>query len=129
MPLFPRKVAIVAAGDSRIATQTEYREQAELFARLLNGRTVRDGNTEVKRFEAVVFDTPEEALEHLNVLGMQKHSLVFVSKEYLELAKKIAKLEGRRIRVSVITGLPPDDEVFIIPKGRVSQRLHDLIAE
>ncbi len=86
-------------------------------------RVRKHGNPDDQIVEVWVVDDEEAAKP------MQKGDvLIFVSLSELDLARKIKK-RNPWMKVVVLTGLLPDDEVAIIDKEWLSQRLVDTLVE
>lgn len=115
--MYPVKVAIVGNGARHVQSKERYREQAERYAELLNQMMTKEHGKEVRRFEAWVVSSAEEALSgDLKVLNYNR-VLIFISNRFMRQAKELAKKYAGSIRVVLITGLPPDDEPLIICKA------------
>jgi hypothetical protein len=115
------RVAIVGDGATYIQSRESYKKQAQLFADSLNRRMAGVGTNEDRKFDAVVVDAWEEALEgHLRC--HTPRALVFVSNVFMAKAKELAhQYSMRDLHVYVVTGLPAYDEPIIIDKAWLSR--------
>lgn len=116
-------VFFVREGTWGTVTQVESTRYLEQVAAVVADAKRRDPNTKEEVARAVVriidgVESPEfkQALEYglVNVL-------VFNSRSQIELARRFKK-QNPRIRVVVLTGLIPDDEIIILHKGWLNSR-------
>ncbi|MFH1694720.1 MAG: hypothetical protein ABH880_03130 [Patescibacteria group bacterium] len=110
----PKRVLIVNVGEWGIVKRESYDSQAEMFER----RLTRAGAT------VNVVTSMEDARKRFPMSDVA----VFLTRGMTETAKEIAG-EFRSLRVVVLTGLIPRDEVVFISKGWIAAgvELGDLI--
>ena len=109
------KVAIVKAGEwgNRRQSEGHNDELVERLERWLN--EARWGTDDQPAAEVRVVKTTDEALAWVAGRG----AIVYVSRGMAEEAKKIAT-EHRYIRVTLFTGLIPDEEVVFVQNNWIS---------
>ena len=112
-----KRVVIVSEGEWGKVTPLEYEEQAQQFARTfecVTGCTFSSSSrTELLAEFVQVVATAKEASELVRANAVDV--VVFISRSMISEARELKKARSR-LKVVVLTGLIPDDEIIFVDK-------------
>ena len=112
-----KRVVIVSEGGWGKVTPLEYEEQAQQFARTfecVTGCTFSSSSrTELLAEFVQVVATAKEASELVRANAVDV--VVFISRSMISEARELKKARSR-LKVVVLTGLIPDDEIILVDK-------------